>query len=67
MSLQDKIKKITQMGLTQKSIANKSGYSTIYISQFIKGERKISPKCENNILKSVNELLKEMMEVINNE
>jgi predicted transcriptional regulator len=67
MNLQDKIKKITQMGLTQKSIANKSGYSTIYISQFIKGERKISTKCENNILKSVNELLKEMMEVMNNE
>lgn len=67
MNLQDKIKKITQMGLTQKSIANKSGYSTIYISQFIKGERKISTKCENNILKSVNELLKEMTEVMNNE
>ena len=67
MNLQDKIKKITQMGLTQKSIANKSGYSTIYISQFIKGERKISTKCENNILKSINELLKEMMEVMNNE
>lgn len=67
MNLQDKIKKITQMGLTQKSIANKSGYSTIYISQFIKGERKISTKCENNILKSVNELLKEMMEVMDNE
>lgn len=67
MNLQDKIKKITQMGLTQKSIANRSGYSTIYISQFIKGERKISTKCENNILKSVNELLKEMMEVMNNE
>ena len=55
------------MGLTQKSIANKSGYSTIYISQFLKGERKISAKCENNLLTSINELLKEMMGVMNNE
>ena len=67
MSLQDKIKIITQMGLTQKSIANKSGYSTIYISQFLKGERKISTKCENNLSNSVKDLLNEMMEVMNNE
>lgn len=58
--LRNKLKKLLEMGFTQKSITNRLGLSKTTISYFLKKERELGKKSEKKLIQVIEDIKEEI-------